>query len=101
MDIYKSLNINIGIVMRFPEMLIFVPDHVQTNKMCKNAVKKLPSVIRYVPDRYKAQHYIGKDCIKTFCTSLRDTQKIKIIEKLRTIVILHANIEMQHIVFVI
>ena len=75
MDICKSLNINIGIVMRFPEMLIFVPDHVQTNKMCKNAVKKLPSVIRYVPDRYKAQHYIGKDCIKTFCTSLRETQK--------------------------
>ena len=58
MDIYKSLIINIGIVMRFPEMLIFVPDHVKTNKMCKHAVKQLPSVIRYVPDRYKAQHIL-------------------------------------------
>ena len=29
MDIYKSLNINIGTVMRNPEMLKFVPDHLK------------------------------------------------------------------------
>ena len=30
MDIYKSLNINIGTVMKNPEMLKFVPDHLKT-----------------------------------------------------------------------
>ena len=35
-----------------PEMLRFVPDHLETKKMCKNAVKKLLFVITYVPDRY-------------------------------------------------
>ena len=32
MDIYKSLNISIGTVMKNPEMLKFVPDHVKTKK---------------------------------------------------------------------
>ena len=34
MDIYKSLNINIGTVMKNPEMLISVLDHLKTKKMC-------------------------------------------------------------------
>ena len=55
MDIYKSLNINIGTVMKNPEMLKFVPDHLKTKKMCKHAVKKLPYLLRYVPDQYKTQ----------------------------------------------
>ena len=46
MDIYKYLNISIGIVMENPEMLEFVPDHLQTKKMCKHAVKKLPYQLR-------------------------------------------------------
>ena len=29
--------------------------------MCKHAVKKLPFLIRYVPDQYKTQHI----CVKT------------------------------------
>ena len=33
MDIYKSLNISIGTVMKNPEMLKFVPDHVKTKKI--------------------------------------------------------------------
>ena len=49
MDIYKSLNISIRIVMRNLEMLKFVPDHLKTKNMCKHAVKKLLLVIRYVP----------------------------------------------------
>ena len=32
MDIYESLNINIGAVMKNPEMLKFVPDHLKTKK---------------------------------------------------------------------
>ena len=46
MDTYKSLNINIGTVMKNPEMLKFVPDHLKTKQMCNYAVKKLPFIIR-------------------------------------------------------
>ena len=31
-NIYKSSNISIGIVTRNPEMLKFVPDHLETKK---------------------------------------------------------------------
>ena len=53
MDIYKSLNINIGTAVKNPEILKFLPDHLKTKKMCKDAVKKLPYLLRYVPDQYK------------------------------------------------
>ena len=49
MDIYKSLNISIGIVIKNPEMLKLVPDHLKT----KHALKKLPYLSKYVPDKYK------------------------------------------------
>ena len=39
MDIYKSLIISIGTVMRNPEMSKFVPDHLKTKNMCKHVVK--------------------------------------------------------------
>ena len=42
MDIYKSVKISIQTVKRNPEMLQFVPDHLDTKKICKHAVKKLP-----------------------------------------------------------
>ena len=32
MEIYKSLDINIGIVMKTPEMLKFISDHVNTKR---------------------------------------------------------------------
>ena len=50
MVIYKFVKINIGIVKRNPDMLKFVPDHLKIEKICKHTVKKLPFVIRYVPD---------------------------------------------------
>ena len=50
MDVYKSLNINIGTVMKNPEMLKFVPDHLKTKQMCNYVVKKLIFLIRYVPN---------------------------------------------------
>ena len=53
MDIYKSLNINIGTAVKNPEILKFLPDHLKTKEMCKDAVKKLPYLLRYVPDQYK------------------------------------------------
>ena len=32
-----------------------VPDYLKTKMVCKHTVKKLPFIIRYVPDRYKSQ----------------------------------------------
>ena len=50
MCIHKLINTNIGTLMKNPEMLKFIPDHLKTKQMCNYAVKKLPFVIRYVPD---------------------------------------------------
>ena len=55
MDIYNSLNISTLTVMRNPEMLKFVTDHLKTKKICKHAVKKLPYLLRYFRDQYKIQ----------------------------------------------
>ena len=60
MDVYKSVTISIGTLIKCPEMLKFVPDHLKTKKMCKHAVKKLSYVIRYVPDQYKTQQMCDK-----------------------------------------
>ena len=46
MGIYKSLDINIRTVIKNPEMLKFVPDHLKTKKMWKHAVNKLPYLSR-------------------------------------------------------
>ena len=59
-DIYKSLNINIGTVMKNLEMLKFVPNHLKTKKLCRHAVNKLPYLLRYVPDQYKTQQCVIK-----------------------------------------
>ena len=55
-----SLNISIGKEMKNREMLKFVPDHLETKKICKHAVKKLPYLLRYVPDKYKTQQTFDK-----------------------------------------
>ena len=66
MDIYKSLNFSIGTVMKNPEIVKFVPDHLKTKKICKYAVKKLPYLLSYVPDEYKTQKSSGwlPSCIR-------------------------------------
>ena len=53
-------NISIARMMKNPEMLEFVPDHLKTKKMCKYAVKNLPYLLRYVPDQYKTQQMCDK-----------------------------------------
>ena len=50
-DNCKTLKISIGTIIKNPEMLTFVPDHLKTKKMCKNAIKKLPFVTWHVLDR--------------------------------------------------
>ena len=52
MHICKSVKISIGAVIKYPEMLKFVPDHLKTKKICKHAVKKSPFVIIYIPEQY-------------------------------------------------
>ena len=49
MDICKSLNISIRIIMKNPEMSKFVPDYLKTKEMRKHTAKKLPCPLRYVP----------------------------------------------------
>ena len=39
MDIYKSLNISVGTVMKNSEMLKFVPDHFKTKKCLSMQLK--------------------------------------------------------------
>ena len=55
MDIYKSVKTNIGTVIKNPEMLKLLPDHLNTKTMCNHAIKKLPFLIRYILDQYKTQ----------------------------------------------
>ena len=45
-DVCKSLNISIGTVMKTPEKIKFVPDHLKTKIKCKHVVKKLPYLLR-------------------------------------------------------
>ena len=57
---YKSSSISIRAKMKNSEMLKFVPDHLKTKKMCKDAVNKLSIVIRYVLSKYKTKTCITK-----------------------------------------
>ena len=41
-------------------MLRFVPDHLKSKIMCKNALKKLQFVMRFVPHRYNTQEICDK-----------------------------------------
>ena len=45
-DVCKSLNISTGTVMKTPEKIKFVPDHLKTKIKCKHVVKKLPYLLR-------------------------------------------------------
>ena len=40
MDVFDSANISIATVIKNPEMLKFIPDHLKIKNMCKHAVKK-------------------------------------------------------------
>ena len=41
MDVCKSSNVSIETVMKNPEIIKFVLDHLKTKRMCKHTVKKL------------------------------------------------------------
>ena len=48
--VYKSLKISIETVMKNSGKLKFVSNCLKSKKMCKNALKNLPYILRYVPD---------------------------------------------------
>ena len=50
------MSVCVETVMKNPEMLKFVPDHLKTKQMCNYAVKKLSFVIRYAPDWCKTKN---------------------------------------------
>ena len=59
-DNYKTLKISTGDMIKDSRMQRFVPDHVKTKKTCKNAAKKLPFVINYVPNRLRLKKCVIK-----------------------------------------
>ena len=59
-SIYKSVKISTGTVMKNPEMLKFVPEHLKTKIMCKHAVKKITFSNKICPDQYKTQQKSDK-----------------------------------------
>ena len=60
----KTLKISILTIVKNTEMLRSVSDHLKTKNMCKNAVKKFPFVIKYVPDQYKTNEICDKVIIE-------------------------------------
>ena len=54
-DTYKSILISIGTIIRNSEILNLFLIILKLKKICKHAVKKLPYLLRYVPDQHKTQ----------------------------------------------
>ena len=50
---YKSSKTSIGAIIKNSEVLTFAPNHPKIKAMCKHAGKKLPFIIRYLPDQFK------------------------------------------------
>ena len=86
---YKIVKISTGTIMKYREMLRFVPEHLKTKKISKNTVKKLPFLIKYVPDQYKTKEICDKVIIET-CDMLWFVTRIKkcVIKKLEIIIII-------------
>ena len=47
---YRIQKMGIGTIIKNAEMLKFVRDHFKTKTMCKNAIKKIPFVIKDAPN---------------------------------------------------
>ena len=68
---YKPLKISIGAIIKKSKMQKrLVPDHLKTKKICKNAARKLPFVMRYVLDRYQTQKMCDRVIPENVCSSL-------------------------------
>ena len=65
-DIYKSVKVSIGTVMRNLEMLKFVPDHLKSKKMCKHAFNILLRNYHLQLDMFLINIRLNKCTIKQF-----------------------------------
>ena len=54
-DIYKSLHISIGTIMKNIEILKLICDILKTKTKCKHPVKNWSYLLKYVPDQYQTQ----------------------------------------------
>ena len=59
-DSEYSAVIRIGAIIKIPEILRLVPNHLKPKKICKNAVKKLPFIVRYGPGQYVTKQMCDK-----------------------------------------
>ena len=50
MDVYRSLNIRIGTVMKNPETLKFLPNCSKNKEMCNKAVDNYPHALEFVSE---------------------------------------------------
>ena len=66
---YKSFKTSTAAIIYNTEILRFVSDHLKTKEMFKHAVKHLPFMKRYVPDRYKTQEICDKAILQSGGTS--------------------------------
>ena len=85
MNIYKSVKINIGTVMKNPEIL-------KLKKCVKMQLKKLHFLIRYVSDQYNIQQMCAKAILENGGTLSLFLTAIKInncMIKLLTIILMH------------
>ena len=64
MVVSKTLKISIGTIIKDPEMLRLVPNYLKTKKMCKNAVKKLSFVRKYVCNQSQTNEMCDKVIIE-------------------------------------
>ena len=54
----------IGTIIKNREMIRFVLDDLKTRNMRKNAVRKLPFLIRNIPDQYKTEQMCHKAVVE-------------------------------------
>ena len=74
-------------------MLRTVPDRLETRKMFKGAVKKLPFKIKYVPDRYKTKEICDKVIIENWnvrvCSWLIQVSKNEWYSCVKLVILIH------------
>ena len=74
--------------MKNSEMTKFISDHLKTKKKYKHAVKKLPYLLRYVPDPFKTQRICGKSLLENRSLFLTATKVRKCVLKLLIITLM-------------
>ena len=59
-DIYKSINVRIGTIIKITFLLRYNPDQHKTPQMCDKAILENGGTLKSVPDFYKNQEMCNK-----------------------------------------